>query len=507
MKVVTAKEMQEIDRRTIHDCGIPGPVLMERAGLAVAERIKDMFEPGKLIVLAGAGNNGGDGIVIGRELHNSGWNVRILLLLKEDKLSPDCLAQYRAAKQMNVPIEFTTKIERADLHAAVVVDALFGTGLSKDVKGAIAETVELINASSAPVISVDIPSGVSSDNGKMMGTAVKARATVTFGAPKRGHFLYPGAEYAGELFVEDIGFPEEFFDYVACNLLDKYEMQALLPPRPRLSHKGDYGHVLVVAGSWGKTGAALMSAEACLRSGAGLVTIGVPESLMDVFQARVTEEMCLPLPDRGDGTLSAKAYDTIVGFLDGSADVLAIGPGIGVSDDTRELLQQLVKLVGSPMVLDADALNCIEKKTEVLKKTKRPLVITPHPGEFSRLSGQKVESIEDDRIEAALAFAQDSGVTLVLKGVPTVVASSEGETFINSTGNPSMAKAGSGDVLTGMIASFLGQGLSPVDASNLGVYVHGMAGDLAASELGLHSVLASDIIRAIPKALMSLREE
>jgi NAD(P)H-hydrate epimerase len=505
MKVVTASEMQEIDRRTIKDCGIPGPVLMERAGIAVAEKIKEMFEPGKLIVLAGAGNNGGDGIVIGRELHNSGWNVRVFLLLKEDKLSPDCLAQYRAAKQIGVPIDFRTKIDMADLHAAVVVDALFGTGLSKDIKGALAQTIDLINASNAPVISVDIPSGVSSDDGKVMGTAVKARATVTFGAPKRGHFLHPGAEYAGELFVENIGFPEQFFDDISCNLLDKDEMQSILPPRPRYSHKGDYGHVLVVAGSKGKTGAAFMCAKACLMSGAGLVTIGVPEGLMDVFQSRVTEEMCLPLPDRGDGTLSSKAADVITGFLENGADVLTIGPGIGVSDDTKAVINGIVKNVSSPMVFDADALNCMGSAAGGLKKTQGPLVLTPHPGEFARLSRQKIDEIEGDRIEAALSYAQEASVTLVLKGVPTVVADSDGRSFINPTGNPSMAKAGSGDVLTGIIASFMGQGLTAVDASSLGVYIHGMAGDLAASEFGLQSVLASDIIGAIPAAFGSLR--
>lgn len=497
--------MEEIDRRTIEGCGIPGAVLMERAGLAVAKKINEMYAPGKLIVLAGAGNNGGDGIVVGRELHNAGWNVRVMLLLKEDKLSPDCLAQYRAAKQIGVPIDFRTTIDQADLHAAIVVDALFGTGLSKDITGPLAETIDLLNASGAPVISVDIPSGVSSDNGHILGTAVRATATVTFGAPKRGHFLYPGAEYAGELFVEDIGFPEEFFNDAGCTLLDLEEMAALLPPRPRYSHKGDYGHVLVVAGSRGKTGAAFMAARACLMSGSGLVTLGVPESLMGVFQSRVTEEMCLPLPDQGNGTLSAKAAGAILGFLEEKANAFAIGPGMGLSEDTRALVRELVPKLNVPAVMDADALNALEGKADVLRSAQAPLVLTPHPGEFSRLSGKPIEEIEADRIESALYFSRDCGVSLILKGVPTVVAEPDGETFINSTGNPSMAKAGTGDVLTGMVASFLGQGLRAVDASTLGVYVHGLAGDLAASEFGLQSVLASDLIGAIPEAFKALR--
>ncbi len=505
MKVVNSKEMQEIDRRTIEGCGIPGSVLMERAGLAVARKICEMYPPGKLIVVAGAGNNGGDGIVVGRELHNSGWNVKILLLLKEDKLSPDCLAQYRTAKQIGVPIDFRTTIEHADLHAAIVVDALFGTGLSKDITGPLAETIDLLNASGAPVISVDIPSGVSSDDGHVLGTAVRATATVTFGAPKRGHFLHPGVEYAGELIVENIGFPEDFFNDVSCNLLERGKMSALVPSRPRYSHKGDYGHVLIVAGSRGKTGAAFMSAKACLMSGCGLVTLGVPETLMNVFQSRVTEEMCLPLPDQGNGTLSAKAAQSILDFTGGKADVLAIGPGIGVSEGTVALIKEIVPSVGVPVVMDADALNSLEGKTQMLENANSPLVLTPHPGEFSRLSGKSIGDIEADRIECAKDFAKGNKVALILKGVPTIVAGPTGNTYISPTGNPSMAKGGAGDVLTGMVASFIGQGLSAVDASCLAVYLHGTAGDLAASEFGLHSVLASDIIGAIPEAFKTLR--
>jgi hydroxyethylthiazole kinase-like uncharacterized protein yjeF len=506
LKIVTAREMREIDRRTIEGCGIPGTVLMERAGLAVARKIAEMYPPGKLIVLAGSGNNGGDGIVVGRELHNSGWHVRVLLLLKEDRLSPDCLAQYRAAKQIGVPIDFRETFEQSDLHAAVVVDALFGTGLSKEITGSLAETIERLNASEAPVIAVDIPSGISSDNGHVLGAAVRATATVTFGAPKRGHYLYPGADYTGELFVEDIGFPAPFFNDACCELLEPEGMRTLLPARPKRSHKGDYGHVLVVAGSRGRTGAAMMAARACLMSGCGLVTLGVPEGLMGVFQSRVTEEMCLPLPDRGDGTLSPKAAEHILGFLDAKADALAMGPGIGVSEDTAGVVRAVLASLEKPAVLDADALNVLQGKADVLREASAPLVLTPHPGEFSRLTGKPVDEIETDRIESALAFSKDYGVTLVLKGVPTVVADLGGKAFLNSTGNPSMAKAGAGDVLTGMVASLLGQGLNSSGAASLAVYLHGLAGDLAEAEFGLQSVLASDIIAAIPEAFRSLRQ-
>ncbi|MFN3478865.1 MAG: NAD(P)H-hydrate epimerase, partial [Thermodesulfovibrionales bacterium] len=386
MKVATAEEMRQIDRKTIESIGIPGHVLMERAGSAVARKIREIYEKKKMVVLAGGGNNGGDGIVVGRELFNSGWNVRVLLLIKEDRLSPDCLTQLRIARKIGVPVEFRTDITEADLHGAIVVDALLGTGLNKPIEGPMAEVIGFLNKSGAPVVSVDIPSGISSDTGQVMGVAVRACHTVTFGLPKRGHLLYPGAEYTGRLIIENIGFPQEFLtsDEIKVEIPDVEWLRYLLPKRPRYSHKGDYGHVLIVAGSRGKTGAAMMAAKACMRSGAGLVTIGVPESLMNVFQMRVTEEMTLPLPDRGDGILSSKAHKKILDFLSEKADVLCIGPGIGVSEDTERLMADILRSLNRPGVIDADAINSILDQ-RLLKECKSPLILTPHPGEMSRL--------------------------------------------------------------------------------------------------------------------------
>ncbi|HET6515584.1 MAG TPA: NAD(P)H-hydrate dehydratase [Thermodesulfovibrionales bacterium] len=510
MKVVTAEEMREIDRKTIEKVGIPAGVLMERAGFAVASKIRDLYEKKKTIVLCGGGNNGGDGIVAARELYNSGWNVAILLLIKEDKLSPDCLAQFRVAKKMGIPAEFRTEITAKDLHGAVVVDAMLGTGLNKDVAGAMAKTINFLNASGSPVVSVDIPSGISSDTGQVMGVAVKAGHTVTFGLPKRGHLLYPGAEYTGNLCITNIGFPEDLLTSpdLTVTLVERGLLSALIPDRPAYSHKGDYGHVFIVAGSRGRTGAALMAAKACLRTGAGLVTIGVPETLMGVFQSRVTEEMTLPLPDNGNGSLSAKSADVIIGFLSESADVLSIGPGIGVSEDTEKIMEAVVTSCRAPMVIDADGLNSIGN-TGMFRKALAPVILTPHPGEMARLlSKTKTQEhrrrIEMDRIHTALSFAKDSGVTLVLKGVPTVIADPDGRAWINSTGNPGMATAGTGDVLTGMISSFLGQHLTPLNGAILGVYLHGLAGDIAASQKGRHSLVASDIIESIPQGFRDI---
>lgn len=529
-KVVTAEEMRGIDRKTIEELGISGNVLMERAGLAVAEKIRELFERRKTIVLCGGGNNGGDGIVVARELFNLGWNVKVLLLAKEDRLSKDCRNQFAIAKKIGLPMQIRTKITSADLHSALVVDALLGTGLNKGVEGKMAEAISFLNNSDSPVVSVDIPSGISSDTGRVMGVAVKADNTVTFGLPKRGHLLYPGAEYSGKLFIENIGFSESLLssDSLNVELVEKDNISLLLPERPKYSHKGDYGHVLIVAGSRGKTGAALMAARACLRTGAGLVTIGVPGSLLDLFQSRVTEEMTLPLPDHGDGTLSSKAIGTILEFLSEQADVLAIGPGIGVSNETYRLMKDVIVSSRSPLVIDADGVNSIADKS-VLEKAQAPVILTPHPGEMARIMtavgnrrfavrGRQAKAmelrtqnsslrtkIEEDRIKTALSFSSETGVYLVLKGVPTVVAEPEGRAFINSTGNPGMATAGAGDVLTGMVASFVGQGLNPLGAAVLGVYMHGLAGDIAACDKGEHSLIASDIIEALTGAFKEMK--
>ncbi len=527
MKVVTAQEMRDIDRKIIEELGIPGHVLMERAGMAAAAKVKELFDRRKTVVLSGGGNNGGDGIVVARELFNSGWNVKVLLLSKQNRLSPDCLSQFRIAKKIGVPVEFRSEITAADLHSALVVDALLGTGLNKDVEGTTAKAITFLNDSESPVLSVDIPSGISSDAGQVMGIAVKANYTITFGLPKRGHLLYPGAEYTGRLFVENIGFPEGLLrsDNLKVELLEKAHLSSLIPERPKNSHKGDYGHVMVLAGSRGKTGAAFMCAKACLRAGAGLVTIGVPDSLMDIFQCRVTEEMTLPLPDSGGGNLSSKAADIVLKFLsEGRADILCIGPGIGVSEETRRLLREIVLSCRSPLVIDADGINALSKAGErgqgtkhVLGKAHAPIILTPHPGEMARLlnrqsaisnqrSAEKKQriKIEEDRINTALSFSLDTGTYLVLKGVPTVITEPGGMAFLNPTGNPGMATGGTGDVLTGMISSFLAQGLNPLNASILGVYMHGMAGDIAASEKGEYSLIASDIIDSLPAAFKYL---
>jgi len=522
MKIVTAEEMRLIDEKTIKKYGIPGSTLMERAGLAVAVKIRELFDKRKVLVLAGVGNNGGDGIVVARNLHNWGWNVKVLLMGKLDALGPDCLAQYRIARKIGVPVEFRTAVTDKDIHAAIVVDALLGTGINKPVSSPLSEVIDVLNRADNQVVSVDIPSGISSDDGQIKGTAVLADYTVTFGLPKYGHLLYPGAEHTGHLFVEDIGFPTELLrsESLKTETIEQTDASFLVPERTKYSHKGDYGHVLIVAGSRGKTGAAIMAAKACLRSGAGMITIGVPESLINVYQERVTEEMVLPLPDDGQGILSEDASATILDFLNRQADVLAIGPGISTGPNITKLLMTLLMSVTAPMVLDADAINSIAGHTQTLLKVKAPVILTPHTGEMARLlsKGQgkkgigvdmgwdeRRRTIERDRVTTAVSFSKETGAYLVLKGSPTIISEPGGRTFINTTGNPGMATAGTGDILTGIVAAFLSQGLNPLDASVLGVYLHGLAGDIAASEKGMHSLIATDVIEKIPEALICLK--
>lgn len=521
LKVAGSTEMQRIDRTTIEKYGIAGIVLMERAGISVVNRINEFFPGNKVVVLCGGGNNGGDGFVIARELHNRGRGVEVYLSAKPSALKGDAKINYQAAKKSGVPIaaidKFLSSSPARNLHDCLIVDALLGTGLNKDVRGAISRVINKVNRVSLPVISVDIPSGISSDTGRITGCAIKASCTVTFGLPKRGHYLYPGADYTGRLFIEDIGFPKKLLESEKHNVgvVRKDDIISLLPLRPRHSHKGTYGHVLIVGGSRGKTGAALMAAKACLRAGAGLVTIGAPESLVNVFQSRVTEEMVLPLPDKGNGTVSYEAISTILEFIKKKANVIAIGPGLSSDEDITKIVCRLITESKVPLVIDADGINAIAGKTGVLKKGGSPVILTPHPGEMARLLQQdakyKTRSpgmirtiIENNRIETAIEFAKKTRACLVLKGAPTVTASPDGNAVLNSTGNPGMATAGTGDVLTGMIAALLARKLTPVNAAVMGVYLHGHAGDLVADKKGEGPLIASDIIKSIPVVFKSI---
>lgn len=507
MKVVTAQEMAEIDKVTIERYGVPSLVLMERAALSVAKHIIPLGVK-NLIILVGPGNNGGDGVAVGRILKNNGFNIKVFQLFPDDKLSNDCKKQLEIAEKYGISLfkRYPTKKELSE--AEVIVDALFGTGLKKKIEGDLAKLINLINSLNKTVIAVDIPSGVSSDSGEILGIAIKASLTVTFGLPKRGHLLFPGREFVGKLFIEDIGFPKELTESegLKVSLINKEFVCSLIPPRPLYSHKGTYGHVLVIAGSVGKTGAALMCSKSALRAGSGLVTMAVPAALKVVFQSKVLEEMILPLPSNTQ-TLSKDAIRKIEEFVNEKADVVAFGPGVGVNDDTEEILKFLLKHCNIPIVIDADGITLLSNKKGLLNGTKANVVLTPHPGELSRLIKIPVKEIEKNRIEITQNVAKDLNTVLVLKGVPTIISEPGGNTFINTTGNPGMATGGTGDVLTGIIASFIGQGLNTFHASVAGVYIHGLSGNLAAKYRGKHGLIAGDLIDNLPQAIKELSDE
>ncbi|UNC91428.1 NAD(P)H-hydrate dehydratase [Candidatus Contubernalis alkaliaceticus] len=519
MKIVTAEKMREMDARAIKQYEIPGVVLMENAGLRVVEAIMEMgVAPGsRVVVVSGKGNNGGDGFVIARHLVNLGFEVPVFSFSSEEEYRGDARTNFMVLKNMGVNTihiieqEDLLFLERELLHAKLVVDALLGTGAVSQVRGLMREAIECLNQSGRKVISVDIPSGIHADTGEVLGRAVKAQKTVTFALPKQGLFLYPGAEYAGEVIVGAISIPEELMDdrEVKVNLITQKMVQQLLPKRKPNSHKGTYGRVMILGGSPGFTGAVAMAGETALRSGSGLITVGVPVGLNPVLEAKLTEVMTYPLPETLDQGLSSKALDPVLTFLE-SCDAAGIGPGIYPDGEAFSLLAGILQGTPVPLVLDAGALTLLARDKYLLKECKQPLVLTPHPGEMATLLNRTVEDVEKGRLQAAGHFAQTWGVTIVLKGARTVVALPTGELFINITGNSGMASGGTGDVLTGLITSLIGQGLTPGDAAVVGVYLHGLAGDRRARVTGEAGLTAGDLINELPNtlnALLNLPEE
>jgi NAD(P)H-hydrate epimerase len=514
MKVVTAEAMQQLDRRAIEEFGVPGLELMERAGEGCAAAIVARFAASpekRAVIVAGKGNNGGDGYVIARHLRGAGWEVTTLVLARPEEISGDAAVNLDRLSGLGVifcPEPGHLRGHLPELTAAtVVVDALFGTGLKSELRGVHREAAELINDAGRPVVAVDIPSGIDATSGRVLGAAVRADLTVTFAVAKLGHVLYPGAEFCGELRVIDIGIPAEASTAApGYEFLDRASVGPLLRRRARCAHKGSYGHVLVVAGSTGKSGAAAMAANSAVRAGAGLVTLAVPESIHAILEVKTTEAMTIPLPDAGNGIL-AEAAITAITTAGSGKDVLALGPGIGWHPPTVRLVRELLTSCGLPLVLDADALNAVSADTAILRrKRSQTVILTPHPGEMARLTASTTSAVEADRITAARNLATDFGVFVILKGARTVIAAPDGSVAINGSGNPGMATGGMGDVLTGILAALLAQGYPPFTACLLGVFIHGHAADLLAAEKGEIGITAVDVQERLPYAFRDLME-
>ena len=514
MKILTSAEMRRIDRIAIEELGIPGPVLMENAGLRIVRALRARFEDvarERTVVVAGKGNNGGDGFVVARHLANSGGKPEVLLLAAKEEVKGDAAVNLAVILKMGIPVtEVRTAVEwkeaRVDVfHASIVVDAIFGTGLDKPLEGLYAAAVEDVNKSRGFKVAVDIPSGLSADTFETIGPSVKADLTVALAAPKIAHIFPPAADRVGELVVAPIGIPPALFDDPALKLelVEESGLLRFFGKRKKDTHKGTYGHVLVVAGSVGKSGAAALAGRAALRTGAGLVTVATAAGVLPSIARSMAELMTEPLAETPGRTIAAAALDRAVALLKGKDGVL-VGPGLSTNASTAEFVLGLLAKIKSPCVIDADGLNIVASKLDVLRRMAGPVVLTPHPGEFARLAGRPNAEVLRHRLELVPEFAAKHGVIVVLKGYRTLIAGPDGRVFVNPTGNPGMATGGTGDVLGGMIVSQLAQEKDALGAVLSAVYAHGLAGDIAADRLSEKALVAGDIVRYLPAALKAL---
>lgn len=522
MKILTGAQMAEVDRLTSAQAGIPSLTLMENAGRQVAEALRREF-PGarRISVLCGKGNNGGDGLVAARYLRQQGLEPTVALFANLGELASDARTNYEAYLKAGSRVESITSTagwqaqRNRWLDCDVVVDALLGTGLSGPVHGLLAEVIEGVNSArnGLRVLAVDIPSGLPSDSGEPLGSAVEADVTVTFTAPKWSHVFPPNCERVGKLIVAQIGSPRELYENnpeLFLDLISAHQFARFPFRRARAAHKGDFGHVLLVAGSKGKSGAAAMAGLAALRAGAGLVTVATPESVLPIVASQVAETMTEPLAETEVGTVSSRAldYGRFAKILEGKS-VLAMGPGLTQHPETVQFVRAVVRQCELPLILDADALNALAGQLEILRERRtRALVLTPHPGEMARLVASSTAEVQRNRICVAQSFAREYAAFVILKGYRTLVATPEGRVYVNPTGNPGMASGGAGDVLTGLLAGLVAQsGSAPLgDVLSLGVYLHGRAGDCAAALVGEQPLIARDILEQFAGALRELEE-
>lgn len=520
--VVTSREMREFDRRAIEDIGIPGLILMENAGRSIIEALELKYGcvcDKKFLILCGKGNNGGDGFVVARHLYNMGAEVAVVLLGSPKNLKGDAAVNYKIISQIIsqnksdkhlVFDEYKGLKQLQALHDVdFIIDALLGTGFSGKLEKKFEEVINWINSINIPKISIDVPSGVNADNGAVESVAVKSDLTVTMGLKKNGLLIGNSVNYINDLKIADISLPKFFYENFRFQTfeVESSDVAQALPKRSKTVHKYNVGKVLVIAGSPGYTGAAALASNSALKAGAGAVVLATTENAYPILAKKLTEVMVHPLSPIGLGKVSNEIYQKLKKFIDW-ADGLIIGCGISLKAEAAELVHKILREVDKPIVLDADALTIVSENISILKKRKsKNIILTPHIGEFARLTKLTSSEIELDKINIARSFSKEHRLSLVLKGAPTLTISSQGETFINSTGNPGMATAGSGDVLAGIIGGLWAQGMAEVEAAYSGVFMHGLAGDFAKEKLGERSVLARDIQKNIPVALKTFESE
>jgi NAD(P)H-hydrate epimerase len=516
IKVVTAEEMQKKDKHATEKIGIPGVVLMENAGLETAKIILDLLsdiEMPLVHIFCGKGNNGGDGFVVARHLANNGVEVEVFCTASEDEYQGDALINYNIAKNMEIPIEYLNREVDLDTYSDydipdLIVDALLGTGIKGAVKGFAKEIIDLMNDFEVPVVAIDLPSGLNANSGTVEGVAVFADATVTMGLPKRCHIFYPAKYNIGDMHIADISIPLPLLidDELKVELVEKEDIR--LPFRPADAHKYQFGKVAVLAGSPGYTGAAVLTAEAALKMGAGLVIAGVSESLNPIYEQKLTEVITRPLPETASHTIGTKSLGVIKELLDW-CDVLAIGPGLGRSKEVQATIIEILKSFEKPAVVDADALFVLANHPDVLKNTNSSnWILTPHAGEFLRFTPNvSKEDLQKSPIEIGQRFSSEFGAILLLKGSPSMVINPAGNVFINSTGNSGLASGGSGDVLTGFIAGLLAQKFSTEEAAYTANFIHGFTADYIAEKENQYTLVAGDLISELKNTIRFLQNK
>ncbi len=512
MKIVTAHQMRELDRRTIHEAGVPGKTLMERAGSGVLAAMEETFGPlkGKTVtIFCGKGNNGGDGFVVAGLLRRKRSTVRVCLLAHPRELKGDAKLMYQrfirgAGRSGVVSAPSPDSMRQLIRHSHVLVDALLGTGASSSITGPYRHAIDSMNASEAPIVAVDLPSGIHADTGAASETAVRASLTVTLGNPKLGLFLGAGIDHVGRLHCVDIGIPARYVDdlHLSLEMLTPSMIRPWLPKRPASAHKGTFGHAGIIAGSSGKSGAAALAAKAAFRAGAGLVTVATPASVQASVVSGIPEVMTLPLSETTEHTLSRRALPRLQSFVQ-SRQAIGMGPGLSTHAETADVVRTLIAQCDRPIVIDADALNALAGHTRLLRSCPVSPIVTPHPGEMARLLGEEATAaaVNDHRVGIARDFSRTHSSIVVLKGARTILAHPDGPTAVTPTGNPGMATAGTGDVLTGILTGLLAQGVPPWEAAQSGVYLHGLAGDVAAQTYGYPSLMAGDLIACLPQAI------
>jgi len=507
--VATSAQMRECDRTAIEYLKLPGLVLMENASRAVAFQVMEMLggdaNERRIAVFCGKGNNGGDGFAAARHLLNAGASASVYLLGETAHLTGDAKFNCELYQKLGgslAEVKTAEDLPSSTSSFDLIIDALLGTGFQGEVKGLYAAAINLINAIPAPVVAVDIPSGVEADSGAAAASSVEAEVTVTFGLAKRGLLIPPGREKSGKVTIADISIPASVVaaQNLRLHIPEERDVRRAIPRRHPAAHKGDMGYVFLLAGSPGFMGAACLAAEAALRAGAGLVAVGTPRSQSAIIQSRLVEAMTLPLSETSRGTLADDFSSELQARLDW-ATVVAIGPGLGRDPETARLLEKVFKYIHVPVVIDADGLNLLAEHPSLIAALPKDAILTPHPGEFSRLLGQPMAQWLSERFETSTKFVQARSVTLVLKDSPTLTTALDGRQYLNPTGNAGMASGGSGDVLTGLIAGLRAQGLDNTTAAWLGVYLHGEAGDRTAEALGEAGMIAGDILTRLPEVL------